>query len=98
MRIYIDTSVFGGCFESEFTPWSRTLIDAIVLGKYVAVISDITLAELSTAPKYVQEISDLVISENAEFVVAGDETSELADKYIKEKIIELMHCTLLSRQ
>jgi hypothetical protein len=22
MRIYIDTSVFGGCFEKEFEEWS----------------------------------------------------------------------------
>ena len=87
MKIYIDTSVFGGCFEDEFTPWSRTLIDEVIMGKYVAVISDVTLAELSTAPKYVQEVSDRVISENAEFVLATDEARDLADKYIKEKIV-----------
>jgi hypothetical protein len=87
MRIYIDTSVFGGCFEKEFTPWSGRLVDEIIIGKYVAIISDITLAELSTAPKHVQDIADRVISENAELVIANDEARELADKYIKEKIV-----------
>jgi hypothetical protein len=25
LRIYIDTSVLGGCFDSEFAPWSNGL-------------------------------------------------------------------------
>ena len=87
MRLYIDTSVFGGCFEPEFELWSNKLIEKILSGEYVALVSDITLAELSKAPKYVRDLADNVISKNAEFVLANSDAQELANKYLKEKIV-----------
>jgi len=87
MRLYIDTSIFGGYFEVEFQSWTRKLIELILTGAYTAVVSDITLFELETAPLAVRELTDRIVSENAEFVLAGQEANDLADKYIKEKII-----------
>ena len=87
MKLYIDTSVFGGYFEAEFELWSKKLIDGIIHGEYTAVVSDITLTELSGAPKYVRDLADKVISENAEFILADNEAEELAGRYIKEKIV-----------
>ena len=29
LRIYIDTSVLGGCFDVEFAEWSNGLIGAV---------------------------------------------------------------------
>ena len=40
-RIYLDTSVIGGCFDSEFELASRTLFEEIAQGKFLAVISEI---------------------------------------------------------
>jgi hypothetical protein len=87
MKLYIDTSVFGGYFDKEFQLWSRKLIDQILDGEYIAVVSDITLAELETAPKNVRDLADKIISENAELVIAGQFEKELAEKYLKEKIV-----------
>ena len=87
MRLNIDTSVFGGCFEQEFELWSNKLIEKILSGEYVALVSDITLAELSKAPKYVRDLADNVISKNAEFVLANSDAQELANKYLKGKIV-----------
>jgi predicted nucleic acid-binding protein len=87
MKLYIDTSVFGGYFDKEFQLWSRKLIDLILDGEYIAVVSDITLAELDTAPKNVRDLADKIISENAELVIAGHFEKELAEKYLKEKIV-----------
>jgi len=28
LRIYVDTSVVGGCFDPEFAPWSNGLIES----------------------------------------------------------------------
>lgn len=42
-RIYIDTSVIGGCFDSEFVEWSIKLFEEFKTGIKTAVISDITL-------------------------------------------------------
>ncbi|MFH1320727.1 MAG: PIN domain-containing protein [Bacteroidota bacterium] len=87
MQLYIDTSVFGGYFEREFQLWTQKLVNQIFDGEFTAVISDITLAELETAPKNVRELADRIISENAEFVIAGQPDKYLAEKYVKEKIV-----------
>jgi hypothetical protein len=62
MKIYLDTSVFGGYFEKEFSRWSKKLIDNILSGEHSAVVSDITLAELETAPIYVREIAEKIVT------------------------------------
>lgn len=87
MKLYIDTSVFGGFFETEFQLWTCKLVDQIFDGEFTAVVSDITLAELETAPKNVRDLADKIISENAEFVTAGQLDKDLAEKYLKEKIV-----------
>jgi len=87
MRLYIDTSVFGVYFEKEFQLWTRKLIDDIFDGDFVAVVSDITLAELETAPQRVRNLANKVISENAELSISGQHEKELAEKYLKEKIV-----------
>lgn len=87
MKLYIDTSVFGAYFESEFQLWTRKLVEQIVSGEYTAIVSDITLIELQTAPKHVKDLADTIISENSEFVPATEQDRNLADKYLKEKIV-----------
>ena len=32
MKIYVDTSVFGGCFDQEFEMWSNRLMNSLGLG------------------------------------------------------------------
>jgi len=87
MNLYIDTLIFGGYFETEFQLWTRKLVEQIFDGEYTAVVSDITLAELETAPKNVRDLADKIISENAEFVTGGKMAKDLAEKYLKEKIV-----------
>ena len=41
-RIYIDTSVIGGCYDDEFETWSNQLIKEFTEGLKIAIISDIT--------------------------------------------------------
>jgi hypothetical protein len=48
-RIYIDTSVIGGCFDEEFAEWSNKLFDEFIEGKKIAVISQTTIDELKNA-------------------------------------------------
>lgn len=87
MKLYIDTSVFGGYFEPEFKIWTEKLFEQIIDGDYTAVISDITLLELEGAPKYIQDLAEKIMSENAEFVTAKLTDKNLSDIYIKEKIV-----------
>jgi len=58
LRIYIDTSVIGGCFDKEFKTASRKLVQRFKDGEMIVVISELTKLELQPAPKEVQDILD----------------------------------------
>lgn len=46
LRVYVDTSVLGGCFDPEFAPWSMGLVDDFRAGRYVPVLSDLTVGSM----------------------------------------------------
>ena len=46
-RVYLDTSVIGGCFDIEFTKWSKALIKDIGDGWFRGVTSEIVQAEIA---------------------------------------------------
>jgi len=54
-RIYIDTSVIGGCFDKMFAEWSNKLFEEFITGKKIAVISSTTIDELNDAPAIVKK-------------------------------------------
>ena len=45
-RLYLDTSVIGGCFDAEFAEDSRRVIDAVMAGQARLLFSEIIEAEL----------------------------------------------------
>lgn len=87
LRIYIDTSVFGGYYDTEFDIETKLLFDRIINGEFTIVISDLTLKELLQAPERVRNLlSDLKI-DNVETISVTDEEINLAKSYISEKVI-----------
>jgi len=56
LRVYADTSVFGGCFDDEFAEASRTFFRDVAAGRFVVVIADAVLRELALAPEQVRGI------------------------------------------
>jgi len=56
LRIYIDTSVLGGCFDWEFAVWSNGLVRDFRAGRLIPVLSDVTAAEVREAPEAVREL------------------------------------------
>jgi predicted nucleic acid-binding protein len=86
-KVYIDTSVIGGCFDSEFEEWSNRLFDDFKSGKRIAVISDITLDELSDAPENVQENFRRIPEGNLEIIISDSESRKLADLYVIEGVV-----------
>lgn len=86
-KVYIDTSVIGGCFDQEFAEWSNRLFEDFKQGRRIAVISDITIDELSDAPEQVKDNFESIPDESLEIVVSDQEARSLADKYIKEKVV-----------
>lgn len=55
-RLYIDTSVFGGYFDEEFSEFTRPLFSRIQNGEFRLLFSEITQDELTPAPEKVQEL------------------------------------------
>lgn len=86
-RIYIDTSVIGGCFDDEFREWSVKLFEEFKTGNKIAVISDITIDELRLARAEVRTHIEKIPNKNIEFIAKDEETDELAEKYIKDGAI-----------
>ena len=86
-RIYIDTSVIGGCFDKEFKEWSDKLFDDFRNGNKIAVISDITLDELSFSRPEVRNHLNTISNDYKEYVFNDEQAEELADKYIKGKAV-----------
>jgi len=86
-RIYIDTSVIGGCLDKEFKDASRLLIDKFKQGEMLVIISELTKLELKDAPLQVQDILKEIPEENIEYVELTEEAVELAKKYILEGVI-----------
>jgi len=91
MRIYIDTSVIGGCFDPEFSPWSNRLFREFIEGKKIAVISDQTLKELEEAPFQVRDLIKSVPLPYIEMIELNEEASLLARRYIQEGVVTSKH-------
>lgn len=101
-RIYLDTSVLGGCFDDEFKPWSDGLMEDIRQGRFRAVLSDVTGAEVLPAPPRVFELHASLLASGAEQVEVSEEALVLASAYETHGILaerlrsDMLHIALAS--
>ena len=86
-RVYIDTSMIGGCFDEEFKEYSLQLFDEFISGRKKIVISDVLLFELEEAPQQVKSALTRVPSDNIEYVSLNEESITLANAYLKEGVV-----------
>ena len=87
MKLYLDTSVFGGCFDKEFEIWSNQLFSEINSGNHTAIISKTTIGELKDALPKVSNLIKIIPTEFKEFVTETEETVSLAEHYVKEGVL-----------
>jgi len=87
IKVYVDTSVFGGCFDVEFEEWSNKLIEEFKAGLKVLVISDLTLKELEGAPSNVRSLVEEIPEEHKDYVILNDDVRGLARHYIEEGVV-----------
>ena len=84
MRLYLDTSVIGGYYDTEFSEWTKPLIEDILAQKHIAIISDITIMEILDAPQIVNQLLEKLIQASSELVTSNEQTDLLASHYIRE--------------
>lgn len=87
MRVYIDASVFGGFFDEEFAETSRLFFDAIFDEGIIALISDILVAELVSAPQKVRELLDRISEISFERLEYNVEAVNLQRAYLKAEVL-----------
>ncbi|MFI5200991.1 MAG: PIN domain protein [Candidatus Kapaibacterium sp.] len=87
MRVYLDTSVIGGCFDEKFREASRKLMECIQIGIYGAMVSQVLLDELMDAPQEVREVLDNFGPEDVIIIPTTPEVDELTDAYLLAKVV-----------
>lgn len=87
LRVYIDTSVFGGYFDDEFEPASRAFFEALFDGRAIVLISDTLVAELVDAPERVQDLLERTLRCDNERLGLPEEAEELRDAYLAAGVL-----------
>lgn len=80
LRVYIDTSVFGGVFDEEFEEDSHRLFDEFKNGLKIAVISNETLNELEIAPDHVRALINETPPASKELIALDEEALALSNE------------------
>ena len=86
-RIYIDTSVIGGCFDVEFSIWSNGLMRDFAADIFLPILSDVVAAEVQDAPEAVRQEYEKLLGVEHEFVLVTEEVISLADAYQRREIL-----------
>lgn len=86
LRVYLDTSVIGGCFDKEFEVASNKLIEEIKSGLKIGVVSEIFFKEIEGAPQKVKELLN-EIKEKLEIIELTEAVTILAKKYLEDEIV-----------
>ena len=87
LRVYIDTSVVGGCLDEEFATESKALMDMVTRGEIIAIVSDLLLGELASAPDDVQQILEALPEETTEALVRSEESEQLRNAYLADHVV-----------
>jgi predicted nucleic acid-binding protein len=86
LRVYADTSVFGGAFDAEFQTASQAFFAQVQAGHFILVISSLVRDELEEAPATVRELYQKMLP-RTEMLSVGDEEIRLSEAYMKAGIV-----------
>ena len=86
MKIYADTSVFGGVFDQEFSTPSKQFFDEIDAGRFVLVTSAIVEAEIEPAPEKIRTFF-ATYAKAASIAVVNEEALKLQSSYINSGVV-----------
>lgn len=83
IRVYVDTSVFGGTQDEEFKVASNRFFQHVKQGRYAVLVSEVTVDEISRVPADVQRALTGLPQESVVKVPAEveDEAKALAHAY-----------------
>ena len=86
-RIYIDTSIVGGFFDTEFEKETKLLFQRLENKEVIFVVSTMLGQELRDAPQHVKTLLQKYDKSCFEEVEMTAEARQLANQYIVEKVV-----------
>ena len=86
-RIYVDTSVIGGCFDPEFVTWSNALMRDFRARRLVPVLSDVTASEVAAAPATVRALHQELLALSAGVLPVTPVVLTLVEAYEARRIL-----------
>ena len=87
LRIYLDTSIFGGLHDEEFKNYTEPLFKRIKNAEFEILYSNITEQELENAPERIRKTVNLLPKNSTIYVKSDIESANLARKYIDEGVV-----------
>ncbi len=87
LRLYFDTSVFGGVYDVEFQEETEMLFKMVKKGEVTCVYSDLCEFELEKAPEMIKEHFLSLDKKQTEFVEITEEINQLAEEYVKKRVV-----------
>ncbi len=87
IRVYVDTSVFGGIEDDEFAQASRAFFEKVLRGDFVILLSAQTLEELSLAPAGIKNLLETFEPSMVEEVHLDLQVQQLAQAYIDAGVL-----------
>jgi len=82
VRVYVDTSVFGGVNDAEFAEPSKRFMARLKKCEFIVLISSELLRELDSAPMTVKKELDDIPNEVLEKALVDQRVESLADAYV----------------
>ena len=86
-RVYVDTSVLGGCFDPEFARWSRALVQDFRGGRLQPFFSQLLAAELENAPRPVRALYAELRPLAGPAIELSPDALDLASRYSAHQIV-----------
>ena len=86
-RVYVDSSVVGGKFNTRLAEQTKPFWDAVERGEITIIVSDVLIDELEGAPERAREFYHALPESLIERVDSTEESDTLAKRYIAEGVV-----------
>jgi hypothetical protein len=90
-RVYVDTSVIGGCLDEEFASESQALLEMARNGTVRLLLSDLLVRELEDSPPDVRAILTQLTPDIVERLFMDEESERLLAAYLRAKVVGRRH-------
>ena len=86
IRVYADTSVYGGVFDRQFSQASKGFFDKVANGRFLLVVSPVISEENRHAPQRVRDLFDQFRG-GAELAAVGADAIAMQAAYMRAGIV-----------